>query len=225
MECTWQVRLATKRRIEPTPDYATLKRDPIVAAAYDAALRRGLATVTVEDGDTAGRLRRLCEATAQAATGVPLVKRRPLRKRVVSANTKLLYEERARCYHLLSPEERRRRGIDIGRACRDDYRRYIDDQVGDIETANRVGNVREVARLTKVLTGRGKHCGNIMPTKAADGKPLTESKQLLDAWQEFLGRKFTCADIPGAAYAPVTADDDNDGEVTEEELESCLLQC
>ena len=223
VECTWQVRLATKRRIEPTPDYATLKRDPIVAAAYDAALRRGLATVTVEDGDTAGRLRRLCEATAQAASGLPLVKRRPLRKRVVSANTKLLYEERARCYHLLSPEERRRRGIDIGRACRDDYRRYIDDQVGDIETANRVGNVREVARLTKVLTGRGKHRGNIMPTKAADGKPLTESKQLLDAWQEFLGRKFTCADIPGAAYVPVTADDDNDGEATEEELESCLL--
>ena len=77
-----------------------------------------------------------------------------------------------------------------------------------------MGNVREVARLTKVLIGSGKHRANIMPTKAADGKPLTESKQLLDAWQEFLGRIFTCADIPGAAYAPVTADDDNDGEVT-----------
>ena len=61
-----------------------------------------------------------------------------------------------------------------------------------------------------------------MPTKDVDGKPLTESKQLLDAWQEFLGRKFTCADIPGAAYAPVTADDDNDGDVKEEELEACL---
>ena len=187
-----------------------------------AALRRGLATVTVEDGDTAGRIKRLCEATAQAASGLPLVKRRPLRKWVVSANTTLLYEERARCYHLLNPEERRRRGIDIGRACRDDYHRYIDDQVGDIETANRVGNVRVVARLTKVLTGRGKHRGNIMPTEDDDGKSLTESKQLLDAWQEFLGMKFTCAHIPGAAYAPVTADDDNDGDVTDEELESCL---
>ena len=222
VECTWQVRLATKRRIAPTPDYATLKRDPIVAAAYDVALRRGLATVTVEDGDAAGRLRRLCEATTQAASVLPVVKRRPPRKRVVSAHTKQLYEERARCYHLLAPEERRRRGTEIERACRDDYRRYIDDKVGDIETANRVGNVSEVARLTKVLTGRGKHRGNIMPTKDVDGKPLTESKQLLDAWQEFLGRKFTCADIPGAAYAPVTADDDNDGDVTEEELEACL---
>ena len=177
--------------------------------------------MSVDDGDTAGRLRRLCEATTQAASVLPVVKRRPLRKRVVSAHTKQLYEERARCYHLLTPEERRRRGTDIGRSCRDDYRRYIDDLVGDIETANRVGNVREVARLTKALTGRGKHRGNIMPTKDVDGKPLTESKQLLDAWQEFLGRKFTCADLPGAAYAPVTADDD-DGEVTEEELETCL---
>ena len=93
--------------------------------------------------------------------------------------------------------------------------------MGDIETANRVGNVREVARLTKVLTGRGKHRGNIMPTKAVDGKSLTESKQLLGGWQEFLGSIFTCADIPGAAYAPVTADDD-DGELTEEELEASL---
>ena len=54
VECTWQARLATNRRIAPTPDYATLKRDPIVAAAYDAALRRGLATVAVDDGDSAG---------------------------------------------------------------------------------------------------------------------------------------------------------------------------
>ena len=119
------------------------------------ALRRGMATVTVEDGDPAGRLRRLCEATTQAASVLHVVKRRPLCKRVVSANTKQLYEERARCYHLLAPEERRRRGTDIERACRDDYHRYIDDQVGDIETANRVGNVSEVARLTKMLTGRG----------------------------------------------------------------------
>ena len=123
---------------------------------------------------------------------------------------------------MLPPPEPRRATTDIGRACRADNRRYIDDQVGDIETANRVGNVREVGRLTKLLTGRGKDRGNIMPTKVADGKPLTKSKQLLDAWQEFLGRKFTCADIPGAAYAPIRADDDNDGQVTEEELESCL---
>ena len=84
IECTWQVRLATKQRIAPTPDYATLKRDPIVAAAYDAALRCGLATVAVDDGDAAGRLRRRCEATTQAASALHLVKRWSLRKRVVS---------------------------------------------------------------------------------------------------------------------------------------------
>ena len=55
-----------------------------------------------------------------------------------------------------------------------------------------------------------------MPTKAVVGKPLTESNQ------QFFGRKFKWADIPGAACAPVTADDDHDGEVTEDELEACL---
>ena len=124
-------------------------------------------------------------------TGGERASSRAVCKRMVSAHTKQLYEERVR-YYLLTSEERRRRSTEVGRACRDDYRRYIDDQVGDIETANREGNVRELARLTKVLAGRGKHHGNIMPTKAVDGKPLTEAKQLLDAWQEFLGMKFTC---------------------------------
>ena len=41
----------------------------------------------------------------------------------------------------------------------------------------------------------------------------TEARQLLDAWQDFLGKKFTCADVLGAAYAPETADDDNDTDV------------
>ena len=140
----------------------------------------------------------------------------------IVTHTKKLYKERARCYHLLTSEERRRRGTDIGRSRRDDYRCYFDDLVGDIETANRVGNVREVARLTKALTGRGKHLETSCLTKDVDGKPLTEWNQLLDAWQEFLGRRLTCADIPGAAYAQVTADDDNDEDVTEVELETCM---
>ena len=62
-----------------------------------------------------------------------------------------------------------------------------------------------------------------LPTTAANGEPLTEARQLLDAWQDFLGRKFECADVPGAAYAPDTIVDDNDSdEVTSHELETCL---
>ena len=118
-----------------------------------------------------------------------------------------------------------RNSTDIGRACRDDYRRYIDDQVGDIETANRVGNVRARGGTADEGADRQReapwkhHAYQGCRRQAAH---RVEAAAMLDAWQEFLGKKFTCADIPGAAYAPVTADDDNDGEVTEEELESCL---
>ena len=95
--------------------------------------------------------------------------------------------------------------------------------MGDIELANGDGNTHKVARLTLVMAGRGKRGGNVMPTKAADGRPLTEARQLLHAWQDFLGKKFTCADVPGTAYVPEMADDDNDtDDVTEEELETCL---
>ena len=115
--------------------------------------RRGLATVTVESDEDGRRLERLRIATTREACKLPVAKRPHLRKRVVSIRTKQLYEDRVRRFHQLVPEERTRRGKEIGRACRDDYRRYIANQVGYIELANGMGNTREVARLTKVMAG------------------------------------------------------------------------
>ena len=46
-----------------------------MAAAYDVAIRRGLATVTMEDDDAGRRLERLRIATTQAASKLPVVKR------------------------------------------------------------------------------------------------------------------------------------------------------
>ena len=56
----------------PAPDYATLRRDANMAAAYDATIRRRLATITVEDDDAGTRLERLRIATTQAASKLPV---------------------------------------------------------------------------------------------------------------------------------------------------------
>ena len=76
----------------------------------------------------------------------------------------------------------------ITRSCRDDYREYIDSIIQDMEAAERVGNAREVTRLTKILT-KGKP-SNITPSKDLSGSPITTSEQLLASWNEFLAKNF-----------------------------------
>ena len=41
-----------------------------------------------------------------------------------------------------------------------------------------------------------------MPSKADDGTPFTAAKELPEAWTKFMGKKFECADLPGAVYNP-----------------------
>ena len=57
-----------------------------------------------------------------------------------------------------------------------------------MEAANRVGDTREISRLTKLLT-KGKS-SNITPSKDLSGEPITTTEQLLASWNEFLAKKF-----------------------------------
>ena len=62
-----------------------------------------------------------------------------------------------------------------------------------------------------------------MPSKSSNGTPFTSVEQLLEAWEDFLGQKFACADRPGAAYTPdieerLPAED----EVTFKEFDECV---
>ena len=61
-----------------------------------------------------------------------------------------------------------------------------------------------------------------MPSRCGQGVPFTDSEQLLVAWQEFLGKKFSCADRPGAAYAPEPPFAETEDIVTFEEFDECL---
>ena len=115
-------------------------------------------------------------------------------KRAVRAHTKQLYEERARCYHLFTPEVR----ISDERVETTIAATSTTTEVGDIETANRVGNVREGAAYEgadRQGEAPWKHHAYQGCRLQAAHRVELHSKQLLDAWQEFLGRKFTCADM------------------------------
>ena len=221
VECAWKAHpKAPKRAIRP--DFSSLARDTNVAKNFDEQVKAGIQSVTVNVNSAADRLQRLRLATQHAAKSLPPLKPQPLKKRYVSAGTKELYANRARLFSQLSTEEKKSYDREIYRSCRNDYRNYISNVVQEIRNADRVGNTREIARLAKQISRSHKRSDNIMPSRSEHGSPFTDSNQLLAAWQEFLGKKFSCADRPGAAYAPEPTFEEAENTVTIEEFDECL---
>ena len=75
------------------------------------------------------------------------------------------------------------------KSARDDYLAYINKILEAMETAERNGNSRELAKLRKRL-GCKSRGSSVMPSKDLNGEPITSEKQLLAAWNTFLSQKF-----------------------------------
>ena len=214
-----KVRIASKH-VPMKPDFTSLK-DTLTAEIFDRKIETALSNRHVDPECAKERLQHLNNATQEAIKALPVKKAQSFRKRFVSSHTKKLVETRARFYDKMSTTERRVASRGISRSCRNDYRSYINEVVGDIAAADRVGNTREISRLTRSISSRPKP-SNKMPTKTSDGTPITSSKELLDAWHKFLGKKFACNDCPGAAYNPGINDHlPGEDEVTWEEFCEC----
>jgi hypothetical protein len=130
---------------------------------------------------------------SSAKETLPVRKPAPIRKRYVSARTRDLYAKRQAKYEQMTLVERKAINKNITSSCRDDYREYIDRMLGDMEAAERVGNMREVTRITKSLRGRNSF-STVTPSKVLNGDPITSAEQLLTAWNEFLADKFSSPD-------------------------------
>ena len=220
VECEWKVRLAAPAKVRH-PDFSQLT-DADVAKQFDDVVSTVLTNTVINLENPSERLSRLNNATKQASGTLPSKKSKPLRKQFVSEQTRELYQRRSNQYEQLTQAERRLLNRDIKKSCRTDYRTYINNIIGDIVEADKVGNAREISRLTKKISSRPS-AANIMPSKNLDGSPITSQQELLDAWQKFLGKKFSCADRPGAVFAPGINDRQPDEDiVTWEEFEECV---
>ena len=164
--------------------------DKDIQARYEEAVKSTLHSQATDQSNISAAYANLCNVVKKAAHDT-LPCRQPvaLRKRFVSTRTRELYAAREQNYHRLSVAERKTMNSVITRSRRDDYREYIDSIIQDMEAAERVGNAREVTRLTKILT-KGKP-SNITPSKDLLGNPITSSEQLLASWNDFLANKFT----------------------------------
>ena len=88
-----------------------------------------------------------------------------------------------------------------------------------MEDAERIGNTREITRLTHILSGKSDKT-IITPSKDLNGKPITSTEQLLKSWNEFLAKKFASpdADIDRPRETTVSPED----HLSDVELEECL---
>ena len=187
--CILRMRVRGRKVSAKKIDYSTLESDAELRSQYNSKVQSCLENRSVDQSDPAESLRVLQESVSEAANAV-LPTRRPVkfRKRHISNHTRELYQERERRYQEMSPSERKDATKRIWKASRKDYVDYLDGVLSDMEAAARNGNTREVTRLTKLLSG--KTTSSTMPGKDLSSTPISSTEQLLNAWNEFLGKKF-----------------------------------
>ena len=171
-------------------DYSRLKSDGALRASFDTAVQVNLANSSSNGDDPAESFSTLRQSITDAATSTlpPRIPTR-LRKRHVSNRTKSLYQQRQNRFNVMTPEERRAANKAIWSSSRNDYRDYMDSVITEMEIAERKGNMREISRLTKIISGKSAEL--VMPSKDLSAAPITSSQQLFKSWNEFLTAKFS----------------------------------
>ena len=99
------------------------------------------------------------------------------RKWYSSDATKDLVEQHAREWDKMTSTQRKDANKDTSISARNDYRQYVEGVLGDIETANAVGNVTEVFKCAKQLSSRGTGNRFIQSTLDGNGDPITTTEQ------------------------------------------------
>ena len=201
-------------------DFSPLRTDETVRASFESEIKSALrpASTPAAAAELYSNLRTAVHSAASKT--LPFRKPVPIRKRNVSERTRTLYEERQRRYEFMDDDQRKSINRDITNSCREDYREYVNHMIGEIEAAERVGNQREVTRITKLLTARN-NVSNVMPSRDLRGDPITSSDQLLDAWNEFLTKKFATplSDLHRAREHTVS----NEEYLSDKELDKALF--
>ena len=220
ISCKLKTRIKMQRKTTVVLDFSLLKADAHMRDSFDERVRSNLSNEQYDQSAPAESLAALTKSVSAAATStIPKRSQLSLRRRNISTRTRDLYASRQSNYHNMSEEQRKGASRAITDSTREDYRSYVDGVITDIEAADRTGNVREVTRLTKILSGK---CGKstTMPSKDLSGESIISPEQLVSAWNTFLAKKFATPppDINRERDQTVSPDD----HLTTAELEECL---
>ena len=220
ISCMIKTRIKMQRKITIALDYGTLKTDAQIQRSFDTSVADNLSSAQINRNDAVESLATLLKSVTEAANStLPKRTSLPLRRRNISARTRELYEIRQSSYSSMTDQERKVASRAISHSGRQDYRNYLDRVISDIEAADRTGNIREVTRLTKVISGRSSK-PMTMPSKDLKGGAITTTDQLLHSWNEFLTKKF--ASPPSDSTREREQNASPDDQLTIAELEECL---
>ena len=220
VSCLMASRLKASSNRKRNPDYSILHKDQTLSTKFEEEVKNNLAHLQYNSEDLTDSLAHLQKSVSDAASKIlPPVKRPAIHRRHVSIHTKELYEKRRKDFQTMEPKERKLPNKAIMKSSREDYRMYIDSILKDMEVAEVAGNTRELTRLIKILGGKTKS-SMIGPSKDLNGKSIISTKQLLDAWNQFLSKKFAepAADNNRPRENTVCAED----HLTDKELEESL---
>ena len=124
----------------------------------------------------------------------------------------------------LKEEKRRQYKKDLFSSGRNDYRKYIEQIINEIEKSIDKGDYKSVFQGVRKLTGKGRSKQRDL-TKASDGKLIENSLERAAVWKEVAEKKFAQTDAEKDREEmedlgpPSTRKED---ELTREEFDLCL---
>ena len=218
--CTLISRMKMQRKATAKLDFSLLKVDNQLRDSFDECVRQNLSSEQYDHNSPAESLAALTKSVSSAASStIPKCSHLSLRRRNISSQTRELYASREANYNNMTTEQRKEISHAITNSAREDYRSYVDGLITDIEAADRSGNIREVTRLTKILSGNCSSSAS-MPSKDLSGHPILSAEQLVTAWNTFLSKKF--APPPSDTNRERDQSASPDEQLTTSELEECL---
>ena len=117
--------------------------------------------------------------------------------RTVSEETNEIFEQRKAAYQRQKPttEERKKWNRRIARSCRKDYRQWVSRWTERIEKADKIGDVKEIYRGVKAVSGSKNAFCTTQSTKRKNVSLIQNPAELPTIWSEFLRGNFRSTDL------------------------------
>jgi hypothetical protein len=193
LKITFAFRLKRRQLIASGPDHTQLL-DPECLQRFEESIPdrppEGFVTVASE-------LRAMNEAIGTASDTLPRKPARKARPGAQSSNTNELYELRQaeaqgveyRSEAWREVQQRHRKAISNSR--REDKRKRVEGIVAVIAEAASKNHMKGVFDGLKEIGGTHRKSASAQPTKGPDGIRFGSQKELLAAWMQFNGKKFS----------------------------------
>ena len=150
----------------------------------------------------------------KAMMEIPTIQFQPRRQWWLSASVRQCLEERRQRYEHATNDQRKCMERNLAKLRRQEWRRFCEQAVKQMEVENSKGNVRGMHSIVAQLCGK-KQASRVNISRDTEGNLITSEEQRLQCWANFLTRKFaagkklerTSEKVGGVAEATITPEE------------------